>query len=285
MRCHPLPNLLTFVMQKTALGFGIFLLLAAPMASAVKLEAIEPNCQKVENIPFYFCDGKDFNSESLRLSAKPKSWTSEDINKFDAHLIPLLSSKRLTNFFRKIQDNGMIYLYRYSYGFSGSNGEFFRVPTVMMQANAKNKMLIVTDRYLNYSLKDPLGNFDRADLTMLHELAHAFDGADWQYSTSEEFLRLSGFTKDSGTWKLSGLPQGLDDSLQQYADLLSKGNLHEAFSLSRNISAKFGLSSFAVIPFPWEYLAETTATVYFDPNASTYLNPEIVKWINKNILN
>ncbi len=272
----------TRIRQKSAVA-GLSILLFSALASGQQMVAIEPNCEKAEGMPFEFCSGKDFGSESLSEVAEPKAWTETDKKKFLRHLLPLVQSNRLPGFFRRIEANGFTRFYRYQYGFNQRNGQPIRVATAMMMVNSTAKMIIVTDRYINYTLKDPIGNFDRADLTMLHELAHAFDGPS-TYSKSYDFIRLTGFVQTQSGWELPGTAN-LKAPFIKFQEMLEKNNLEGAFHLSRTTSAEIGLSSFAVLANPQEYFAETAATIYFDPNSQAYLKPEVVTWFTKHVLN
>lgn len=272
----------TSTLRKTAIT-TLAVLLFSGLASAQQMAVIEPNCEKAEGAPFEFCSGKDFGSESLSKVAVPKAWTETEKKKFLQRLLPLVHSKRLNGFFDRIEANGFTRLYRYQYGFNQQNGRPIRVTTAMMMANSAAKMIIVTDRYINYTLKDPIGSFDRADLTMLHELAHAFDGP-FTFSSSEDFIRLTGFVQTQSGWELPGTAS-LRAPFIKFQEMLANNDLENAFRLSRTTSAAIGLSSFAVLANPQEYFAETAATIYFDPNSRTYLKPEVVTWFTNHVLN
>lgn len=272
----------TWTPQKSAfVGLAVFLF--SGIAFGQQMTAIEPNCEKADGVPFEFCSGKDFGSESLSAVAVPKAWTETEKKKFLQHLLPLVQSNRLPGFFRRIEANGFTRLYRYQYGFNQQGGRPIRIATAMMMANSTAKMIIVTDRYINYALKDPIGKFDRADLTMLHELAHAFDGP-FTFSNSVDFIRLTGFVRTQSGWELPGTAN-LTGPFIKFQEMLANNDLENAFRLSRTTSAAIGLSSFAVLANPQEYFAETAATIYFDSNSHTYLKPEIVNWFANHVLN
>ena len=67
----------TRIRQKSAVA-GLSILLFSALASGQQMVAIEPNCEKAEGMPFEFCSGKDFGSESLSEVAEPKAWTETD---------------------------------------------------------------------------------------------------------------------------------------------------------------------------------------------------------------
>jgi hypothetical protein len=129
--------------------------------------------------------------------------------------------------------------------------------------------------------------FDYVAKTVLHEILHVIDEPLNQYPLSHRMLAQLGFSSQQGLFKNVIIPEvGLTAMNAKFNDLVDAEEIVEGILLGQSMTRPFGYPSiYSVIGGPAECFADTGAYIAFDPDASKYMNPALVRWFYDHVLN
>jgi hypothetical protein len=148
------------------------------------------------------------------------------------------------------------------------------------------KIIGITDAFFEMAdLIDPISGYRVGDVVLLHELAHAYD--DRKLSTRTDFTKLTGWRLQGERWEYENRV-----SISEYngifaetLTLYARGRVADAWSRDRRFATRlpFALPTSQSLAAPTETFADVLAHLILDPNATTYLNAEVVAWFKKEV--
>ncbi len=236
--------------------------------------------------------------------AGPKEWTPQEIDLFSPVFSGLVNDPRLTAFFQKVNRNGYTTIFRYTQRaeFDVDSGQW-QAKMNSAWYDSFDKSINMTDRLFmskRTHIRTTGMTHDMADLGLLHELAHIFDGDEQDLpdtSILPEFLQLTGFNLGSdGEWSLVGvdakeLGEMKDWYYSQFtiAATMPEGPERAAFVTSINervngYAQKLGFPSlYSMLGGPSEAFAEFVAYTFYEPELMRLTNPNVSAWIEKSV--
>lgn len=234
---------------------------------------------------------RQWSSNGYCLTVQEPAQVSEDekvlLNKkltFLRQRFPLL--------YAKIQDNG----YRRIVLKAPQTGE--NGGAVLAQVLPDQKLIVIYGGYFSILKDAPVLSdlqYSVADISLLHELLHAYDDSSilasanlsllgWSYiqEAPTDSFRFSADPRIFNLWVGNSEVSRIKSEL---APLLPKLGPWEIYLRARNQIKKFGYPSiYSVLGGPVESFAELGAYIALDPEASSYIKPDTFKWFQDTVL-
>jgi hypothetical protein len=148
------------------------------------------------------------------------------------------------------------------------------------------RIIAITDAFFQTeSVRDPISGYRYGDAILLHELVHAFD--DRERSADERFRSLAGWVWRGDRWKYTNRVDVLRYH-EVFADTLmlySRGRHSDAWQRDRLFATSMAvpLPTIQSLVNPEESFADILAHLIVDPNASTYLNRDVIDWFEASV--
>lgn len=181
--------------------------------------------------------------------------------------------------------------------------------SALAETDTINKVIYLTPRFFELDdkaslvYKKPVGNLSYGQKTLLHELAHAFDGQ--KLSLSADYMHLTGWVAIQTqnhrlpTYQNSSVSSHEIAKLELECKNIMRGNgtfmdrynqtevMQENFARAHGFPSYYALTGVEETPetLPVEHFAEMAAFIFADPSVNGYVSPEIVSWFKKNVLN
>ena len=247
-------------------------------------------------------DGKRAEASAFAEAAQRRLWLPEERAAMERWLRTLTARSELRGFFERIHSQGIRYVYRLGRSVERVSADR---PLYMPMDNKDvvAEFLYALEPY-NYQagiiiydlfFKTFVGasaeeNDFRKMRAVFHELLHAFDGPDSAYSHHSEFLGLFGWrprmnSKGEVRWSLDAMsPEAVDATMQQLNGIALSGRLEEARAESRRLGRELGLPQIYAALNPHECFAMLGDAVLFDPEAPSYIRPEVIAWFRAHVL-
>ncbi len=236
-------------------------------------------------VDFNLVSGLSCPSDSQHFCdvTQPKGWSESEALLIESSL-QKLHSLGLEKFLKAVQSNGFSRIGRYGYGFTitpMSLSVYERREGIYAFTDASTHMMGLFNYFFENPVSmDPISKQSPKDITLLHELVHARDFGG-VFSKSQEFLELANF--EEGTYQ--GVTQ---KEYYEMSEVLYEKNeakefqgaylAERIFGISHGVPRHYSMSS------PQEFLADIAAFSVYDPTASTYINPKLLKWVREKVL-
>ena len=228
-------------------------------------------------------DGKRPMVTAFADAAGRRTW-SEGERRFMERWLRLLAAKvELRSFFARIHWQGSRHFYRLGAGIGRSTAGVTRpvLAHFVYEFETHNYQAGVTFFDLFFQPLEqasPQEDEEAKVSYLLHELAHAYDGPGFDYSMSDEFLRLMG-------WASLAMTQAEVESHLERLNLMRlAGQAREAREEGRRLGRALGLPRLYGAYSPQECFAVLMEAIVLDPQAPTYIAPKIIAWFRKNVL-
>lgn len=215
----------------------------------------------------------------------PKNWTQEEFNLIDG-ILRKLKESGLQDFLsiaqKKVQSFERVTFW-YSFGINPFLPEYEPVDYIYAMALPDGLSTIAfTDRFFNDEV-DYLSQASMVEITLLHELVHAFD-AEKKLSTHPEFYELAGFKSAHKEFFIPVYAFAQEHEIDQVTDRSLYSSDLEAQLADRLFAMSKGLPRTYSMRNLDEAFADIVTFVYYDPNAKTYIKPQLIKFIDQNVL-
>ena len=216
-------------------------------------------------------------------STEPKTWVPSEIEKV-SRLLGAINEAGLPEFLKRIRDKGFTTLYRYGHGFLPKGNNQYAREEHGAWVWGRDTSINVSDIGFAFAdAKDPVGGFDLLSVGLLHEMTHAFAFED--NVLIRDFALKAGWVEQNGKCFLAGVDAGdIAATVAQMRSLILAGKLEEALRLNREYGIEHGFPSAYAMSSPTEGIADVASHLHFDPNASTYMKPELIQWIKDRVL-
>ena len=234
---------------------------------------------------------KDCASDIPCEIIEPKDWSYGEIEFVSNALIKFRSGglrhilNTIQSFgYNTIERSSFWYFLRFDFEKIFAHDRTSETSAVTIESEERGT-IVLTDTFFNEPVKiDPISGENHQEIILLHELAHAYD-LHRVFSTSQEFLNLSGFEIDNivPTFKKITLKEIKDANLE-FDELRSNKKFLEAHNMGREIGIKNGLPRLYSLSNPSEAFADIVAFIYFDKNAENYLSSELIEYIDRTVL-
>lgn len=219
---------------------------------------------------------------------EPKDWSAEEAL-FISTDLEKLKNNGLSSFLNRVLNNGISEISRVSYGFALDiymDHPIKRATTPFAYTQKDPASITFTNLFFEYPVKeDPLTNVSLKSLTLLHELAHAYD-IDNEISKSAYFLDKAGFDSTSiyHSEYMKVSPEELANVKEQMIKLNEQGKPVQAEYLQRTFAMNYGLPRVYSMTSPAEAFADLVAHIYYDKSASQYVDPTLYAFIKQKVL-
>lgn len=150
--------------------------------------------------------------------------------------------------------------------------------TYAITLNEADTQIILMDVFFNDRSADPITNVSLQEITLLHEIAHAYDYKN-RFSDSAEFQKLAGF---SPGFKVPS--DQVSKANKEFFRLRDLNEFDKANQFSRQFGMKHGVPRIYSMGNPHEAFADLVAYIYFDENAPQYLDARLIQYIDENVL-
>jgi hypothetical protein len=220
------------------------------------------------------------------LAARPKAWSADERRLIQEAMRRLTAHELVQGLLVGAQENGYSGLQRYS---TYAKQDATHGPTPTFSPGFVlyiSKVIGLTDAFFQTeSVRDPISDYRFGDLTLVHELVHAFD--DRQKSAEPGFRSVTGWAFKNNRWAYVNRVD-YSEYLGVYANTLTlyaSGRYGEARTRDRSFatSMRFPLPTIQSLARPDECFADILAHLIIDSRASTYLQPEVVEWFERNV--
>jgi hypothetical protein len=217
------------------------------------------------------------------LVAQPKDWAADERTVLAATMSRLVEHDLVRGLLIGARDKGYAGLRRYATDtkLDATQG---RVPKFSPGfVHFPSKTIGVTDAFFRTAeVIDPRGAYRLGDLTLLHELVHAYD--DRTESLDARFTRLMGWEQRNGRWTYTK-PVRMTEYLGVVADTMTaygRGRYDSAWTRDRSFATTmaFPVPTIQSIVAPGESYADILAHLILDPTASSYLDRDLVQWFH-----
>ncbi len=199
-----------------------------------------------------------------------------------------LQQKGLSHLLNQVSSNGTTEILRATYGFT--LGLSLTEPLVRQSNHfafhdSRKGWIVLLDLFFNHPVKqDPLSNVPLKSIIFLHELVHAFDSFQ-QLSRNPNFLSWAGFSLEGPVHEYIQVSRQDKEAMIGEIITLKEQNLHyEADARERLLATQHHIPRLYSMKSPEEALADLTAYLFYEPYSISYIKPEIVKYIDTNIL-
>lgn len=260
---------------------------------ALGVSVIFSNISMAADHGFEMRPWQDCSNQKICDVIGPKNWTdSEKI--FISNTLNKFNENGLKQFILEIQELGFKTFERSShwYFFGMDPKNFFAVN----QSDGTHAItfdntlsIVVMDEFFKSSVQiDYVSLANLKEITLLHELAHAFD-FQGRFSNSPEFLELAGFVMDQSsnfnilTFSRS-TPEEIKSLMIKVTELNAQHQFEAAIQEERKHGMERGLPRFYSTGNPGEAFADIVAFIYFDKSAPEYMDPRLIEYIDLNVL-
>lgn len=235
-------------------------------------------------LPAARCDG----AADVRqcLVARPKDWAADERRALAGTLRLLVEQELVRGILVGARDNGFAGLRRYATD-TKVDATQGRVPKFSPGfVHFPSKTIGITDAFFHTAhVTDPLAGYRFGDLTVLHELIHAYD--DRKESLDPRFTTLMGWEFRNGRWTYTK-PVRMTEYLGVVAEtmtLYGRGRYDTAWTRDRSFATTmaFPVPTIQSLAAPGESYADILAHLILDPTASTYLPREVVAWFEERV--
>jgi hypothetical protein len=220
------------------------------------------------------------------LVSRPKAWSADERHLLQSSMRRLNAHHLVQGLLVGAQENGYSGLRRYA-TYAKEDPTAGPVPNfspgfVLYTA----KVIGLTDAFFQTeSVRDPISDYRFGDLTLVHELVHAFD--DRRKSTDPEFRSMAGWGFRNNRWEYVNRVD-YSEYLGVYANTLTlyaSGRYDDARTRDRSFatSLRFPVPTIQSLARPDESFADILAHLIVDRKATTYLQPEVVDWFERNV--
>lgn len=223
---------------------------------------------------------------------QPKEWSTSELF-FLSETLNEFKKNGLSHFLAKIQSNNILTLERATAWYSFGPNPFQPVyaPNNYIHAIAmpdEHSSIVILDKFFSREVpNDPITGVDFIKITLLHELAHAFD-SNGKLSSAKEFYEEAGFVnldEDIYIPQLEPTRSSLAELARYQSSMMKKSNFfEEAEKFEREFGMKIGLPRLYSASNPAEAFADLVAYIYFDPKASGYISKKLLEYIDNNVL-
>ena len=236
-----------------------------------------------EMVPFNDCHNAPCDT------VQPKTWDPDEIRVIDNAILKFKFGG-LNHVINFIKAAGFKQFQRASNWFLPDLSKigFAVSPTYFQMAVAIEGMypaLVFTDEFFKSELfVVGLENVPIQEITVLHEIMHAFDYKN-RFSHSAEFLELTGFKASEflglSTFKVT--EEELAKAQKKYHELKTTDQ-RRAQEFEREFSMDYGMPSLYSMKDPQEAFAEIATYIYFDATANQYLELSLIEYIDVHVL-
>ena len=218
--------------------------------------------------------------------ARPKNWTDDDRRAVTQALDRLSTRELARGVIAAALRNGYRGFSRYATDTRKHpvNGDIAKFGPGFVLFTPK--VIGITDAFFEMAdVVDPVSGYRVGDLVLLHELAHAYD--DRKLSTRDDFTSLTGWRLIGERWEYENRV-----SISEYngvfaetLTLYARGRVADAWSRDRRFATRLpvALPTTQSLATPSETFADVLAHLILDPNATTYLNANVVGWFKDNV--
>lgn len=218
--------------------------------------------------------------------AGPKEWSAAERQLVQVSMRRLATNELIQGLLVAARENGYAGFQRYSTD-TKQDPSFGTVPMFnpgFVRYDAK--VIGITDAYFQTeNVRDSISDYRFGDLILIHELAHAFD--DRKSSAEQGFTTVAGWVFRNSRWEYAKRVS-FTDYLGVYAETLTlyaDGRYREAWTRDRSFatSLTFPVPTIQSLVSPDESFADILAHLIVDTRATTYLQPELVAWFERNV--
>ena len=221
------------------------------------------------------------------LAAQPKEWSADERTVLAATMRRLVEHELVRGLLIGARENGYAGLRRYTTDtkLDASQG---RVPKFSPGfVHFPSKTIGVTDAFFQMAaVIDARAAYRLGDLTLLHELVHAYD--DRTESLDARFTTLIGWEQRNGRWTYTKSVR-MTEYLGVVAETMTaygRGRYDTAWMRDRSFATTmaFPVPTIQSLASPRESYADILAHLILDPTAESYLNREVVAWFHTSVV-
>jgi hypothetical protein len=219
-------------------------------------------------------------------TARPKEWSAEDRHVIQDAMRRLAEHELVQGLLVGARENGYSGLRRYS-TYAKQDAGHGPVPTFSPGfVLYPSKVIGLTDAFFQTeSVRDAISDYRFGDLTLVHELVHAFD--DRAQSAVPEFRSMAGWAFRNNRWEYVNRVD-YSEYLGVYANTLTlytSGRYGDARKRDRLFatSLRFPVPTIQSLARPDESFADILAHLIVDSRATSYLQPAVVDWFERHV--